>query len=361
MLEKLREELEKWDQLKLTRGELRYLESLELFSPGFLDYLAEFRFNLDQINISKDDEDRISVTIEGPWLETILWEVPVLATLSELYFSHEEKDWKKPDTNEQFYKKTYEKAQVLIRGGCNFSDFGTRRRRSRALQKIALKACKDADQDSGSKSGRGSFTGTSNVAFAKQLRLKPIGTIAHEWFMAHSKFSGVENANRDALLRWLQTFNGNLSVALSDTYTTPLFLKNFDRVLAEEFSGVRQDSGDPKCFVNQLIEFYQDHSINPQDKTLVFSDGLNPEKAVDLEQYVDSTAQTAYGIGTNLTNDIPDSPPLNITLKLVAIDGESVCKLTDDPEKQVGSEEEILELQEKVQKYIGKKNTFTHS
>lgn len=195
------------------------------------------------------------------------------------------------------------------------------------MQKIALKACIDADRKASEEGadGQGSFTGTSNVNLAMQMRLKPIGTIA-----------------------------------LSDTYTTRLFLKNFDQVLSEEFDGVRQDSGDPKEFVDNLVQFYETHSINPQDKTLVFSDGLNADKAVDLEQYVNHANQTAYGIGTNLTNDFPNSPALNLTLKLTAIDGQTVCKLTDDPEKQVGPKPEILELQKRVRKYIGSQTVFTH-
>ncbi len=220
----------------------------------------------------------------------------------------------------------------------DFAEFGTRRRFSAKNQALVIKDILSVENNT--------MIGTSNVHWAKQFGLKPIGTHAHEWFMFHAAEHGYKRANRAAIDAWSSVFRGHLGIALTDTYTTDLFLRSFDSVEARLFDGVRQDSGDPYVFVDKLIAHYRKLRINPLTKTIVFSDELDVDNAISLKEYCEGKINTSFGIGTNLSNDL-GSKPLNMVIKLSQCRSRTeaewvpMIKLSDTEGKHTGDADEI--------------------
>ncbi len=266
------------------------------------------------------------ITVAGPWCTAILWEVPLLAIISEVCMTHPWAGGTPDHVLEEVSEKTEAKAKILSQAGCKFADFGTRRRFSSLVHDRVVAELVKYD----------TFIGTSNVYLARKYGLKPIGTMAHEWVQGVSGLVGLRHANRFAMELWNDVYRGDLGIALTDTFGTDAFWGDFDGVLARCFDGVRQDSGDPFVFADRAIEEYHKRHIDPKSKTIIFSDGLDVEKVLNLERVFSGKIKTAYGIGTNLTCDVDDHPPMNIVVKLVEIDGIPVVKLSDSPGKIVG-------------------------
>jgi len=311
--------------------------------PHYLHYLKNYRFNPDEVGINVVDGE-LEIKITGLWHKTILWEVPLMSLISELYFRHCDLDW----TYDGQRELAKEKGRRLIEGGCYFADFGTRRRRSWTTQKDFV-----TRMTSLSATPRGAFTGTSNVQLAIENDIMPIGTMAHEWIMASSALEGMRHANRHALLAWQKVYNGNLGIALTDTYGSNAFFNDFDLSLAQQFNGVRHDSGDPFEFIDKVCDRYRELKISPESKGIVFSDGLDVDKAIELRSccyYANAERGTervvpkikpSFGIGTHFTNDFENSPALNMVIKLWSVDGIPVVKLGDDPGKSQGREDAV--------------------
>ncbi|MCG8614644.1 MAG: nicotinate phosphoribosyltransferase [Desulfobacterales bacterium] len=321
--------------LRLSGGQRKWLaETCPYLTPAYLDYLATYRFDPEEVTVTQDGGD-LSVEVVGPWVSTILWEVPLMAITSETFF-----ELTRPETisREAIRERNQAKAKRLAGQGVNFVDFGTRRRYSADNH---LHLIRDILEIPGH-----SLTGTSNVHLAKEFDLAPIGTLAHEWIMFHGAVDGYASANVAAMDAWLNVYPNVLGIALTDTYTTDRFLQAFGKDLAERYTGVRQDSGDPLVFINRMIDHYRDLGIDPADKIIVFSDGLDPERAVTIHGACGGKIKDAYGIGTNLTNDIgPD--PLNIVIKLSRCKQspeaawQPTVKLSDDKGKHTGDRDEL--------------------
>lgn len=310
-------------RLQLRHDERTFLqEHCPYLKPAYLDYLANYRYDPSEIDARLDEQHGLRIEIRGPWHRAILWEVPLLAMISELHGRHVDTGW----TGDGQTEKIAAKSDALRRAGCMFADFGTRRRRNYATQELVVRTLRANPR----------FVGTSNVHLAHRHELRPIGTMAHEWIMAHSVLGGLRHANRFALHAWCRIYNAQLGIALTDTYTSRAFFDDFDAYYARLYDGVRQDSGSPLEFADQAIEHYRQLRIDPTTKTIVFSDGLTPESAARLNDHCDGRIRCAFGIGTNLTNDFAGSPPLNIVIKLASVDGAPVVKLTDDPAKATG-------------------------
>ena len=310
-------------RLQLLRDERLFLqEHCPYLKPAYLDYLANYRYDPREVDARLDDRGGLSIKIRGPWHRTILWEVPLLALVSELYGRHVDTHW----TSDGAIEKIASKSDTLEKAGCVFADFGTRRRRNLATQDLVVGALRDNP----------GFVGTSNVHLARVHDVRPIGTMAHEWIMAHSILGGLRHANRFALDAWCKVYNAQLGIALTDTYTTRAFFDDFDTYYARLYDGVRQDSGCPLKFTDRAIEHYRKLRIDPSTKTIVFSDGLTPESAVRLKDHCSDRIRCSFGIGTNLTNDFEGSRAPNIVIKLTSVDGVPVVKLTDDPAKATG-------------------------
>jgi nicotinate phosphoribosyltransferase len=313
----------------ITEGEVQFLRSnCPYLYPWYIDWLAQFKPDPRQIDYGLDG-DQLVMTVKGPWCETIYWEVPLLAAITEQIMHEQTRIVDMPTVE----KKAIEKAKILHEYGCKFAEFGTRRRFSDTVHEAVL--------DQLICHGKEHFIGTSNVYFAHQYGIRPIGTMAHEWVQAISGLVGLRHANRFALEAWNRVYEGRLGIALTDTFGSRAFWHDFDGVFARLFDGVRQDSGDPIDFMKQAVKHYRDLGIDPMSKTIIFSDSLNIDKACLYQRASEKHIKCAFGIGTNLTNDVPGTVPANIVIKLVEIDGIPVVKLSDDPGKAIGDPKAI--------------------
>lgn len=335
---KLAAEVASMADVSMTLGQKRWLRKVCPYLPApYIDFLWGYRFDPSEVNICQTDGD-LSIGIEGPLYRAILWEVPLMALVSELYF--------RETLGELFYnvqedEKIEEVAKIkrdrLSEAGCVFADFGTRRRFSKSVQRKVVRSLNG---------GGPCFSGTSNMLFAYENGLRPIGTHAHEWFSFHAAKYGYERANSIALGRWVDVYNGDLGIALTDTFTTDVFFNSFKTLYAKLFDGVRHDSGDPIVFAEKSISHYESLKIDPTTKTIVFSDGLNVDKAIEINNYVGGRIKTAFGIGTHFTNDVGVTP-LNMVIKLweVMYDTHSgwrpSVKLSDVDGKNTGETDEI--------------------
>lgn len=333
--EALKKEISKLDQLKLTKAEKEFLSrNCPYLAPTYLDFLQGFRYDPDEVTVHQEG-DELSVTIEGYWYRTILWEVPIMFLICELYYVLTGQQRVSDEAVALTAKNKIENYRKL---GVTIADFGTRRRHSYEVQKIVVKSLKEY--------GANTFIGTSNVHLAMLWNTKPIGTHAHEWFMFHAAKYGFKMSNLLALENWVQIYRGDLGIALSDTYTTEVFFHAFDKKFSKLFDGVRHDSGDPLEFADKTIAHYQQFGIDPLSKTIIFSDSLNYEKVKHIAGYCKGKISISFGVGTNFTNDV-GLQPLNIVLKMTDAlpdDGvwNPVIKLSDEKGKYTGDPETIL-------------------
>ncbi|ENT3300859.1 nicotinate phosphoribosyltransferase [Acinetobacter baumannii] len=339
ILADLNEQLDHLCNLKYKEDELQYLRKLRFIKSDFVDYLELFQLKRRFIHASIDEEGRLDIRIEGPMVQAMMFEIFVLAIVNELYFSRIKTDevWAEGERRLQAKLELiqqYEKAQLPNDPPFLVSDFGTRRRYSFEWQKHVVAAFHNTVPNV--------FRGTSNVLLAKELNITPIGTMAHEFLQA---FQALDVRLRDfqkaALETWVQEYRGDLGIALTDVVGMDAFLRDFDLYFAKLFDGLRHDSGDPYEWGDKAYAHYRKLKIDTKTKMLTFSDGLNLPKAWELHQYFKDRFQVSFGIGTNLTNDMGQTP-LNIVLKLVECNGQSVAKISDSPGKTMTDNDTFL-------------------
>lgn len=336
----LAEQFKLYEDIRFTEEEVNFLESkCDYFPKWFFTFLRGFHLDSSEVDV-KIGDDGLSITVTGPLWRTVFWEMPILATVSEL--SHIRRgDMLNYDKRKE-YNKIYKKGLYLIENNIFFSDFGTRRRFSFDHQDLVIRALIEAQNDSKKKC----FVGTSNVYFAMKYGLKPIGTMSHQFIEACSEF-GYNEANYVAMDYWQDVYKGDLGIFLYDTYTRPVFFRNFTLLHAKLFDGLRVDSGDNIEALEEIIQKYEALGIDPSTKTIVFSNGLNPEEAVEIHKKVNGRMKDSYGIGTNLTCDIDNVKPMNIVVKLTGIkitekrEWKNTVKLSDDYGKYTGNPDEI--------------------
>lgn len=337
--ERLMAEIRNLESLKLTADEKKFLAvTCPYLPPTYLDFLQGFRYDASEVQVTQEG-DQIFVHIEGYWYRTILWEVPIMFLICELYYEEPEVISKlggRVDDEDvaRTAKNKIEKYQSL---GVTIADFGTRRRHSYHVQKIVVETMKQY--------GGKTFIGTSNVHLAMVAGTRPIGTHAHEWFMFHAAKFGFKMSNPLALENWVAIYRGDLGIALSDTYTTEVFFKAFDKKFSKLFDGVRHDSGDAIEFSQKTIDHYKRLGIDPRSKTIIFSDALDYEKVSAIARFCEGKIGASFGIGTNFTNDV-GLTPLNIVLKMTEAHPEhgewnKVVKLSDEKGKYTGDPKTI--------------------
>jgi nicotinate phosphoribosyltransferase len=331
--EALKTEVKRMAELKLSKQEKLFIEKrCYFFDPVFIDFLEGYIYNPDEVTISQTG-GKLNVMIEGYWYRTVLWEVPLMALISELYFKM---NGIAPDEN--YIDKTVGKAENLRKLNADYSDFGTRRRFSFDVHDKVVETLK-------TNSGN-NFKGSSNVYLAMKHNTIPIGTMPHEWFMYHGAVYGYRAATAKALEAWVDVFQGSLGITLTDTYTSDMFFRSFGLKHAKLFDGVRCDSGDPIEFADRVVEFYIKNRIDPASKTVVYSDSLNVEKVGRIKKHVANRVHDTYGIGTFFTNDV-GATPLNMVIKLTQVkinpDGDyfDAIKLSDVRGKNTGDSNEI--------------------
>ncbi len=330
---RMREEVDAMASLKLTAEEKKYIEKrCYFFDPVFIDFLEGYKYDPTEVQITQNGGE-LSVVIEGYWYRTVLWEVPLLAIISELYFKMTGAEPKDVEI------KAAQKGKALKEMGADYSEFGTRRRFSFDVQDKVIAALQANSGDC--------FKGTSNIYLAMKYNTTPIGTMPHEWFMYHGAVFGYRSANIKGLEAWVDVYDGSLGIALTDTYTTDAFFNSFSLKQAKLFDGVRHDSGDPLVFADKAIKFYEQSRIDPTSKTLVFSDSLNLEAVKQIQNHIGGRIHDTYGIGTFFSNDV-GVKPLNIVIKLTDVkpnkkDKEylKAVKLSDVSGKHTGDEKEI--------------------
>lgn len=327
-LDDIREQLEQLSELSLGPDQLSFLEGINFMKPDFLRFLGLFRFNLRYLSIGIDN-DQLFIRLRGPWLHVILFEVPLLATVSEVRNRIRYPDVLLSQPREQLYRK-FEWLQANASseelGELQVADFGTRRRFSYKVQEEVVTVLKHEFP--------GRFVGTSNMHLARQLDLKPLGTMAHEWIMAHQQLGPrLIDSQIAALDCWVREYRGLLGIALTDCITMDAFLGDFDLYFAKLFDGLRHDSGDPVVWAEKAIAHYRRLGIDPMTKTLVFSDGLNLPKSLQIFRALRGRINVSFGIGTNLTCDIPGVEPMNIVLKMTDCNGQPVAKISDEAAK----------------------------
>ena len=312
-------------ELRFTPEELAYLRGLRFIKSDFVDLLGLFKLDERFIRISSGPahESGLDITIRGPWLHTILFEVPVLAIISEAYYRH---TVPLPDFSTGRARLTAKIKQFeAAEEGFHFADYGTRRRFSYVWQEEVLRTLQQTLPDK--------FVGTSNVYLARQLGLTPLGTMSHEYLQACQAVGPrLRDSQSYALNTWAREYRGDLGIALSDVYGMDAFLRDFDLFFCKLFDGVRQDSGDPFEWGDKLIAHYQKMRIDPRQKTMVFSDSLTPELAIRLFRYFRHRMGISFGIGTNLTNDLGYLALQNV-IKMTRCNGQSVAKISDSPAK----------------------------
>ena len=333
----IREEIRGLCSLQFQDAELSYLKAMRFIKSDFVDFLGIFQLNEKYVSVNALPTGEVEVVIRGPWLHTILFEIPVLAIINEVYFR---KTQKQPDFNEG--RKRLEtkigQLQPSNLAELKIADYGTRRRFSKAWHEEVLRTLV-------SRLGTGTdgqLAGTSNVLFAMKLGLTPLGTMAHEYLQACQALGPrLRDSQVFGFEMWAKEYRGDLGIALSDVYGMSAFLRDFDLYFCKLFDGARHDSGDPFQWGERMLGHYAQNRVDPKTKTLIFSDGLTVPRTVELYQQFRGRCQLAFGIGTNLTNDL-GYEPLQIVIKMVRCNGQPVAKLSDTPSKNMCDDEKYL-------------------
>jgi nicotinate phosphoribosyltransferase len=311
------------------------VEHIPYIPSVYWSWLKTFSFDVNKIKVYLDNENHLHIEVEDKLYKATLYEVPILATVAELRNRMLGNKALDSDVDTRLAKKI----KLSNLEHLKFSEFGTRRRFSYNVQDHI---CKQLKNDSVY------CVGTSNVHFAMKYDMLPLGTMAHEFIMFHGSVFGFKQANYLMMEAWVNTFDGALGIALTDTYTSDVFFNNFSKKHAKLFDGVRQDSGDEYEFTNKAISRYKEHGIDPMTKTIVFSNALDFPKAVKIKNFCEGRINTSFGIGTNLTCDIEGVKPANIVMKLSKCrmnhnqTWENCLKISDDKGKVMGDEDEKM-------------------
>ena len=330
----LRDEVDAMSRIRLTESEIDFMLGACRFLPRmYWEWLSSFHFDPQKIHIELGEKGQLHVVVSDYMYKATLYEVPLLAIISELrnrFFGH-------VADMELTHSRLAEKVRLSNEHRLAFSEFGTRRRFSIAVQEAVISYLNENARY---------CVGTSNCHFAMKYNMKPLGTHPHEWFMFHGAQFGYKHANYMALENWVNVYDGDLGTALSDTYTSDIFLSNLSRKQAKLFDGVRCDSGDEFTFTDRLIARYRELGVDPTTKTIIFSNALDFGKALQIQDYCRGKIRCSFGIGTNLTNDT-GCKPANIVMKLVACrmnanqPWQECIKLSDDLGKHMGSDREM--------------------
>lgn len=298
-LENYKKKMKELCMIHLTDEEFHWVVSAIPFIPMYYwEWLRSFRFEYDKMNIYLDEDNVLCIEVTDKNYKASLYEIPHLFTVPEVNNTGKPIDW------DLTMSKLKDKVDLANKNGVLFSEFGTRRRFSYEVQDKVCAYLKEHAK---------TCVGTSNVHFAMKYNMRPCGTHPHEWFMFHGAQFGYKNANYMALENWVNVYDGDLGTALTDTYTTDVFFRNFSMKQAKLFDGIRQDSGDEYKFIEKAIKFYKSKGIDPTTKTIIFSNALDFPKAVEIKKYCEGKIRSAFGIGTNLTCDVyaPDGSKYN--------------------------------------------------
>jgi nicotinate phosphoribosyltransferase len=338
LLADVNQQLDHLCSLAFRPDELAYLKGLRFIKPDFVDFLRIFRFQREFIS-ARANGGRLEIVATGPQVHVMGFEIFVLAIVNELYFRRFDQEAALVEGRRRLQAKidqlrAFEAGEPARINPFEFFDFGVRRRFSGEWQREVVGTLKAKVPQF--------FKGTSNVLLARDLNLVPIGTMAHEYLQTYQALGvRLRDHQKAALEDWVQEYRGDLGVALTDVVGMDAFLADFDLYFAKLFDGLRHDSGDPFAWGEKALAHYAKLRIDPHTKRLVFSDGLDVERAIALYRHFADRTQLGFGIGTNLSNDVGQKP-LNIVMKLTHCNGQPVAKLSDSPGKTLCDDETFL-------------------
>lgn len=347
MVDEIKAQIAEFCQLRFTDDELEYLGKIRWIKPAYVKHLKLWHPNAEDIHVkyTGDEGCGLEITSTGTWLDTSMYEIPILAIVNEVYFRME---YNYDSLIKSFKKLADEKVKCLYGGTFvigSFSEFGLRRRLSGEAQEYIVEILKEFGEYAAAQDWVTRFVGTSNVYLARKYNLMPVGTMAHESLQCVGQGDPSKNpaySNRFMMESWVKEYGVDNGIMLTDCLTTELFLKDFNKTYATLFSGVRHDSGDPISWGEAIIRSYESMGIDPRTKTLLFSDSLNFIKASEIFRYFSDKAKVAFGIGTYLSNDT-EVEPLNIVMKVTQCNGMSVAKISDEPLKTICTDSEYIE------------------
>ena len=360
--ELLQEQVNGMKDVIITEEEIEFMKNKIYFLPEwYYNFLRGYRFNPSEVHIFQDLNGYLSITIEGKWYSTIMWEMPILSTISELmHIINGDIDKVNMD---RVYMDGYGKGINAFCNGILLSDMGTRRRFSFDVQRKVIESLKDSylrlstninpdiDPKDYGVHELGKFVGTSNVWFAKEFDLTPIGTMSHQLCSFEECVSGIFECNHQLMKKWSDVYDGDLGIFLPDCFGTKVFLSNFSKKMAKMFDGIRIDSGDEHEETEKMIEKYRSLGIDPSTKSIVYSNALTIDKAIEFHKWLNGRMKDSYGIGTHLMADVTNAitnekfPYSNIVIKLTGMrltenrKWHDCVKLSNDKGKTLGNRE----------------------
>lgn len=322
----LREQVEYMRDVVITEEEIAYLTDHCVYLPlWYFTFLRGYRFNPDEVAISQDEEGHLAISVKGKWFSTIMWEMPLLSCISELMHILRGDIERYDAALEE--ERARQKSIAIFDGGLTLGDMGTRRRISFAHQEMVIRTMKDVylhpEIYSSHSHWDGVFTGTSNVYLAMKYNLNPLGTMSHQLISFEENVSGVFECNFNVMRKFSDVYDGDNGIFLYDCFGDKVFFSNLSKRMAMMYKGLRVDSGNEEEQVDKIVEKYKSLGIDPMTKQVVFSNGLNIARALEIHEYCRGKVQDSYGVGTFLTCDVTDCSPMNIVIKLTK------CRITE--------------------------------
>ena len=334
MLEEINAQIDHLCSLRFSREELDYLRSIRFIKNDYVEFLRLWRPIREYVTTGLNEQGELSIVVRGPLFSAMQFEIYLLEIVNEVYFRLR---YDYAVLRASAEEKLNQKIRDFQSGKYTFSfaEFGSRRRLSREWEDEVVRRFS---------AETGNCVGTSNVYLAMKYGLKPIGTYAHEFVQMYQGIDSIPLAytNHYAMEDWYDEYRGDNGTALTDTVTTDLFLLDFNRAMVNNYTGVRHDSGDPFEWGEKMIAHYKKYGVDPRTKLLLFSDGLDFDRAQQLYDYFKERVKVSFGIGTFCSNDTCEEP-LNIVIKLQTVNGRPVAKVSDTPGKAMCRDREYLE------------------
>ena len=333
MFEEINAQIDHLCTLTFTKEELEYLRSIRFIKNDYVEFLRLWRPIRDYVETCLGESGHLHIAVRGPLFSAMQFEIYLLEIVNEVYFRMKyDYATLRASAEERLNRKIadFQSGKYTFK----FAEFGCRRRLSREWEEVVVRRLVTETEN---------CIGTSNVYLAMKYGVKPIGTYAHEYVQMYQGIDSIPLAytNHYALQDWYDEYRGDNGTALTDTITTDLFLLDFDRSMVNNFNGVRHDSGDPFAWGDKIIAHYEKYGVDPRTKLLLFSDGLDFDKAQALHNYFVDRSKVSFGIGTFCSNDTCVKA-LNIVIKLQYVNGRAVAKLSDNPAKSMCKDDEYL-------------------
>ena len=343
----LQEQIDGMRNVVCTQEEADYMRDTCYFLPlWYFTFLKGYRFNPKEVHISQDEEGHLHIKVRGKWFSTIMWEMPILSSISELmHILQGDIDGYDAELEA---RRAWDKAVKIFSNGLTFGDMGTRRRLSFDHQEMVIRTMKTVYE---SQEWPGIFTGTSNVWLAMKYGTKCLGTMSHQLISFEENVSGVFECNFNVMRKFSDVYDGDNGIFLYDCFGDKVFFSNLSKRMAMMYKGLRVDSGNEEEQTEKIIAKYKSLGIDPATKQVVYSNGLNIDRAIEIHKYCAGRVLDSYGVGTFLTCDVTNCKPMNIVVKLTSCritelrEWHDCVKLSCDKGKTLGNPDKCAYLQ----------------